>query len=119
MSAGAATNSTPNRLLSWSGALAEGASATITLTMTVRTTPVDSVMTNQARVSGGGARDGGRPGRVHARRGHGADLRARTRCTASRMTLAKQAFLATDTAFTSPVARAVTALAPGTAVVWR
>ena len=116
VSAGAATNNTTNRLLSWSGALAEGASATITLTMTVRAPPGDSIVTNQARVSAVLATAAAQAVCTPA------ELTALTCATHTvyrvGITLAKQAFLTADTGFTSPVASG-TALVPGTAVVWR
>ena len=108
------TNDSANSLLAWSGALTAGSSAAVTLTMTVKTTPGDLVMTNVARVSNTALAASG----VTCSAGS-ADETAKVCATntlyRAGLTVTKSAYRATDGTQIASGA----AIAPGTSVYWK
>jgi len=106
---------TSGQVVSWTGPLAEGASVTLTIPVTVRTTPGDRVMTNVARVSTTTLT----AAQVTCTQGSAdetAQVCARHALYRSEVGVTKEAFR--DAAFTTPVASGAS-LAPGTTVHWR
>ncbi len=113
-------NQSSTTRVSWTGALAVGASVSLNYTMTVRPDAQvgDRIMSNVARVSNTEIVAGTALTCVVGSPDQLAGLCARVDLYRVGLDVTKRAYLSTDTSFSSPIANA-SVLAPGTAVVWR